>query len=330
DSVGGDPRTETEATVLAVFRHVLDNDTLGVDDDYFVAGGTSLQLAQVTAALQTRMGTRIPIAVIFSHPSPAGLAAAIDAGTDALAALAPVVELTDPARTPTAEPPLWTVHPASGLALAYRPLADTLAVPVVGLQLPGLLDSAAPMPATLADLAAVHIEALRRHQPHGPYRLAGWSVGGQLAHEMARQLAESGDVIELLALLDPRIGVDIGVDAFTAEGAGIDPEMAARLAAIDPVRYADYQRRAQMLVTAAAAHEPGVVDVRTAIYVAARDNTDPYRWDPMVVGPMSHEVLTVDHADIGDPAAMTVVAGMLALLLPPVRDREATDHQENR
>ena len=51
-------------------------------------------------------------------------------------------------------------------------------------------------------MAAHYLGALREVQPEGPYRLAGWSMGGVVAYEMARQLAEGGERVELLALID--------------------------------------------------------------------------------------------------------------------------------
>ena len=55
---------------------------------------------------------------------------------------------------------------------------------------------------TLEAMAERYLAALRRIQPHGPYRLGGWSMGGVAAFEMARRLAQAGEEVELLALLD--------------------------------------------------------------------------------------------------------------------------------
>jgi thioesterase domain-containing protein len=43
---------------------------------------------------------------------------------------------------------------------------------------------------------------IRRRQPEGPYFLGGWSVGGVLAFEAARQLIQAGDRVEHLVLID--------------------------------------------------------------------------------------------------------------------------------
>jgi thioesterase domain-containing protein len=51
-------------------------------------------------------------------------------------------------------------------------------------------------------MAATYVEQLRERQPRGPYLLGGWSLGGMVAWEMARQLEERGEHVSLLVLLD--------------------------------------------------------------------------------------------------------------------------------
>jgi thioesterase domain-containing protein len=58
------------------------------------------------------------------------------------------------------------------------------------------------LPTTLAEVAALSLSRIREVQPHGPYRLLGWSVGGMLAHEAAVQLQAAGETVELLGMLD--------------------------------------------------------------------------------------------------------------------------------
>ena len=54
-------------------------------------------------------------------------------------------------------------------------------------------------------MAAYYINAIRSVQAEGPYLLAGWSMGGAVAFEMAQQLHAQGQTVALLALLDTRI-----------------------------------------------------------------------------------------------------------------------------
>jgi thioesterase domain-containing protein len=94
--------------------------------------------------------------------------------------------------------PLFCVHPIGGEAVSYRDLARHLdpGQPVYGIQSPD------PPLTDLRAMAACYVDAIREHQPQGPYRLAGWSMGGVAAYEMARQLAGRGETVEVLALID--------------------------------------------------------------------------------------------------------------------------------
>ncbi|HYH46988.1 MAG TPA: amino acid adenylation domain-containing protein, partial [Thermoanaerobaculia bacterium] len=103
-------------------------------------------------------------------------------------------------------PPLFLVHPVGGNVLCYAQLAQRLgaAAPsgaIYGLQSAGLALRAVPHEAIEA-MAAHYLEAIREVRPGGPYRFAGWSVGGLVAFEMARQVEQAGERVELLALLD--------------------------------------------------------------------------------------------------------------------------------
>ncbi|MYR60282.1 alpha/beta fold hydrolase, partial [Streptomyces sp. SID625] len=100
-------------------------------------------------------------------------------------------------------PPLFAVHPAGGLAWCYAGLAARLGPgqPLYGIQARGLGDDS-PLPRTLEEQAADYTDRIREVQPHGPYRLLGWSVGGVLAHTVAVRLREAGERVDLLALLD--------------------------------------------------------------------------------------------------------------------------------
>ncbi|HYG65957.1 MAG TPA: amino acid adenylation domain-containing protein [Thermoanaerobaculia bacterium] len=94
--------------------------------------------------------------------------------------------------------PLFCVHPVGGDVACYRELARRLGPdqPVFGLRSPQ-----EPIP-DLRQMATLYVEVARQAQPAGPYRLAGWSMGGLVAYEMARQLEEQGEAVELVALID--------------------------------------------------------------------------------------------------------------------------------
>src|SRR5207237_1807455 len=57
---------------------------------------------------------------------------------------------------------------------------------------------------TVEGLAAAYVAELVRFQPAGPYRLGGYSSGGVVAYEMARQLVAQGREVAALAVIDHR------------------------------------------------------------------------------------------------------------------------------
>ena len=108
-------------------------------------------------------------------------------------------------------PPLYLVHPVGGNVLCYAELSRRLGEdqPVYGLQALGLAPGAPGTPGagtapqeTVEAMAASYVAAIRAAQPRGPYRLGGWSIGGVIAYEMAHQLRNAGEEVELLALFD--------------------------------------------------------------------------------------------------------------------------------
>jgi thioesterase domain-containing protein len=90
--------------------------------------------------------------------------------------------------------------------LAYAALTRHLDAeqPVYGLRSRGLAPGEAPH-ATVEEMAADYVAALRDVQPAGPYRLGGWSMGGVIAYEMARQLERAGEHVETLVLIDAHV-----------------------------------------------------------------------------------------------------------------------------
>ena len=98
--------------------------------------------------------------------------------------------------------PLFCLPPVFGVAFPYYHLAAELGMqqPLYAVQ-PRGWDGQRPH-ARIEDMAAHAIEAIRTAQAAGPYNLAGYSFGGLVAFEAARQLHEAGHAVGLVALID--------------------------------------------------------------------------------------------------------------------------------
>ncbi len=203
DNTGGRAvETQTEAQLSALFADVLGLDAPpGADGDFFSLGGDSLLAVQLMLRIQQQWGHDPGLGALFAQPTVGALAAGVDAaeiGADH--GLAPLLKL---AAGDAARAPVFFVHPAGGICWGYRHLARTLAPrrEVYGLQAPAL-DPRIAVPKSIDALAAEYVERLTTVRPHGPYHLAGWSVGGIIAQAMAVRLQRLGHDVGLLAVLD--------------------------------------------------------------------------------------------------------------------------------
>ncbi len=192
------PRTEQERLIAEVWERLLGVQPVGVTDNFFELGGHSMLAVRVMAEIEKRTGVALPLAALFQQATVEHLARLL-ASPEAAQAASSLV----PLNTEGDGPPLFLVHPAGGTVFCYLELARQFRGerPVYGLQALGV-DGLHPPHTDVEAMCAHYLEAMRRVQPSGPYRLAGWSLGGNLAYEMARQLVAQGEEVALLALLD--------------------------------------------------------------------------------------------------------------------------------
>ncbi|MGF1653801.1 MAG: SDR family NAD(P)-dependent oxidoreductase, partial [Actinomycetales bacterium] len=101
-------------------------------------------------------------------------------------------------------PTLYLAHPSGGDVLCYAELSRLLdeRVDVVGLTDPELAGVTGPGPESVPGIAAQYMRALARSGGREPWLLGGWSMGGTVGQEMARQLHEAGERVALLVMLD--------------------------------------------------------------------------------------------------------------------------------
>ncbi|MFF0471504.1 amino acid adenylation domain-containing protein [Micromonospora zamorensis] len=209
------PRTPGEQLLAELWSTVLGTDRVGIEDNFFDLGGTSVAVIQLSGACR-RAGVEISPKDVFEHPTVRGQAMrAIERGRDD--ADAPILDTvfgaghTGTTRTVVTlrgegdGRPVFCVHPSGGSVGWYLPLAGALptAHPVHAFQPPGMDGREAPAE-TIEDMAAGYLADLRLVQPEGPYVVVGWSLGGTIAFEMARQLDRLGERTELI-LLEPTL-----------------------------------------------------------------------------------------------------------------------------
>ncbi|MGC9498551.1 amino acid adenylation domain-containing protein [Streptomyces sp. WG7] len=195
-----EPADEHEKALVGILAELLELPAVGVRDNFFDIGGTSLTAMRLVMTIEKRYGVSVPLSAFVAAPTVAGLAQRLR-GSDAAARFDPVV----PIRTEGDKPPLILVHPLGGHVLCYVRLARHLPQdqPVYALQAWGTVPGTEPL-SSIPEMAAGYLEAVRRACPEGPYVIGGWSFGGFIAFEMARQLRRSDPgALHGTVLIDP-------------------------------------------------------------------------------------------------------------------------------
>nr|WP_244239402.1 non-ribosomal peptide synthetase [Corallococcus carmarthensis] len=215
------PRDALEMQLARIWEDVLGVRSVGVRSSFFELGGHSLLAVRMLASIRERLGLSLPLSVLFQQPTVEQLAQVLRDDSQAWTPLVPLE------RGESGHRPFFLVHPGGGNVLAYSELARRLgpALPVYGLQSRGL--DGRPVAESIEEMATLYIEAIRTVQPHGPYQLGGWSLGGVIAYEMARRLREAGEAVGLLALIDAHVP---GLTQPSAQDARFSSEARVRIA----------------------------------------------------------------------------------------------------
>lgn len=351
---GRAPREGAEAAVATAFAAVLGVHDVRADDSFFALGGHSFVARPVVAAIGDALGRDVPVHALFRAPTVAQLAVEAEGAptrspddaaparresSDLEESLSPLLAL----RPDGQGNPLFAVHPASGLAWSFSGLLPHLRMPrpVWGLQMPGLSTDEPPDNGeqTLDDLLARYLETMRAVQPHGPYHLLGYSLGGRIAHHLAARLQAEGEDVALLAVLDAYPGSGRSLQGVEDEQARWRALLGAQEAPVpegelDAARAVEALRAAgnplgQLPVSTAermasrftrlgalldAARTP-VVEGDLTVFEATRDvpldRPGPEAWIPHVTGEVAVRRIDARHADLLDEPAVRSVAADL-------------------
>ncbi|HEX8921435.1 MAG TPA: amino acid adenylation domain-containing protein [Pyrinomonadaceae bacterium] len=197
------PRDVLELELARTWREVLNNHSVGMRDNFFELGGHSMLAARLMARIHQQFGHRLPLTALFQDATIEHLARILRQQTKPASRLSSLVMIQPGS---SSRPPFFSVHPSGGNVLCYAELARHLGPdqPVYGLQAQGL-DHAVDFRLGIEEMASQYLAELRTVQTVGPYFLGGWSFGGLVAFEMARQLQAQAQEVALLALIDTKI-----------------------------------------------------------------------------------------------------------------------------
>jgi acyl transferase domain-containing protein/thioesterase domain-containing protein len=216
------PRDEIEQKLAAVWSELLGVDSVGLQDAFFDLGGHSLIAVRLFARIRKMWGVDLPLATLFTSSTLEALSAEVrerlglTLDTSNASAVQEAAQSSaertpaSPAWTPLvpirkngSRQPFFCVHGAGGNLLNFREFVQRLGPdqPVFGLEARGV-DGLLPPASSIEEMAGLYLEAIRRVQPSGGYLIGGYSGGGVVALEMARQLTAIGERIDNVVLLD--------------------------------------------------------------------------------------------------------------------------------
>ena len=191
------PQSATAHQLVAAWQLLLGVERVGVHDNFFELGGHSLLAIKLLAHINRTFNTALPIDTIFTYPTVSMFGQHMDQ------VISNESNILLPLQRKGDKNPIYLAPPGGGRAGCYMGLAQSLGKqqPVYGLQCPGLFDGL-PLSGSIEEMAAAFISAIQQVDPHGPYRLGGYSFGGWVAYEMALQLQRKGFKVDELIIFD--------------------------------------------------------------------------------------------------------------------------------
>lgn len=190
--------TPLELEIAEIWRRLLGRETVGRDDEFFELGGNSLLAAQMLIEVERVTGLSLPDNILFETATIGELAQAV-VRRDRATNQSLLVELQPGSdRSPFffVDGDLW------GGGYYTRKIAQLLGTEYPFYNLRSHTLRGEPLP-TIEQMAQDYRGLIARAQPHGPYRLGGHCNGALIAWELARQLVDAGEEVELVTMIEP-------------------------------------------------------------------------------------------------------------------------------
>ena len=207
------PQDDLERRLVGVWEKALERRPISVTDDFFLIGGHSLLAIRLLSDVEREFGARLALGAMMKAPTVRAMAALlrpkmISAAKEEMSAPVPAVSEDLSAYVLALQPngtrpPLFCAPPGGGSGFFYRPLSRHISddQPLYTFEPRGMGDGLTPLE-IVEDIAAHYIRCMRTVQAEGPYYLGGFSFGGLVAFEMARQLTAANQRVALVALFD--------------------------------------------------------------------------------------------------------------------------------
>ncbi len=192
------PRTKAEEIVSEIWQVCLGLEKVDIFSNFFELGGHSLIAVKAMRLLEEKTGKHLPLSALFEYSTVEKLAELLEMDSESISWDSLVAIKSKGTKTP-----LYIIHGAGLNVLKFIDLSKHLDddQPVFGIQGTGLNQNNEPYN-SIEEIAEHYISSITKKNPNGPYALAGYSFGGIIAFEMAKQLINQGKKVSVLAMLD--------------------------------------------------------------------------------------------------------------------------------
>lgn len=193
------PETDQQKLIAKIWSEHLGIENISIDDDFFELGGHSLVAVRVMSMIEKEMNLRLPLSSFFEYSTIEKLASLLGGKIEQPKKWDSLV----PIKPKGSKKPIYLIHGGGLNIMVFKSMSDYMdpEQPVYALQALGL-NGMSTLYNTIEEIAAKYISEIIEVDPVGPYMLAGYSLGGKIAYEMAKQLVASGKEIKMLGIFD--------------------------------------------------------------------------------------------------------------------------------
>ncbi|GEO10787.1 non-ribosomal peptide synthetase [Segetibacter aerophilus] len=190
--------SDAEKLVSKIWKQYLGDKNIGLNDNFFLLGGHSMIAVEVMVRIEKETGVKLPLSSLFKYPTIKTFATLLTTDNKET-----IWKSLVPIKATGSKMPIYIIHGSGSNIMNFSSFALHMHddQPVYGLQAKGLNGVDKPLD-SMEEIANHYIGEVLKHNPSGPYAIAGYSFGGYVAIEMARQLRLMGKEVKLLAMFD--------------------------------------------------------------------------------------------------------------------------------
>jgi len=200
-----DLANEIERIITGIWEKTLSSTGLKPNDNFFDVGGRSIYALKVVHEINKKFSVNVKIEDIFTYYTIRALAYYVNGlkQTPTDSNIKPSQQSLILLQPKGNKIPLFLIHPVGGTLFCYLPLIKALGNdrPIYGIQDPGV-NTGRFLFRSIESMTKYYIKLIQKVRPTGPYLLAGASLGGILAFEMAHQLERKHETVSFLGLID--------------------------------------------------------------------------------------------------------------------------------